>query len=65
MLIRVRYTDDVYDYVQDSSLDELIRKGRIKQFYRAEAWVTIGEEPVRGMGGAAYDGPERRRAVAA
>lgn len=65
MLIRVIYKDDKYDYVQDSRLEELIGSGKIKQFCRSDGWVTVGEDPVRGMGGIVYSGPERRRAVRA
>lgn len=65
MLIRVLYKDNKYDYVQDSRLEELIRSGVVKQFHRADGWVTVGEDPVRGMGGIAYSGPERRRAIRA
>lgn len=69
MLIRVLYKDDKYDYVPDSRLGELIESGRIKQFCRADGWVTVGEDPIRGMAGissrVAYSGPERRRAIRA
>lgn len=66
VLIRVQYTDNKYDYVPDSKLDELIGLGSVKQFHRADGWVTVGEAPVRGMGNiAAYSGPERRRAIRA
>lgn len=69
MLIRVMYTDDKYDYVPDSRLDELIESGKIKQFCRADGWVTVGRDPVRGMGSITgsmgYSGPERRRAIRA
>jgi hypothetical protein len=69
VLIRVLYQDNKYDYVQDSRLDELIESGKIKQFHRTEGWVTVGEDPVRGMtsvtSNIAYNGPERRRAIRA
>jgi hypothetical protein len=65
VLIRVLYKDNKYDYVQDARLDELIRAGKISQFHRSDGWVTVGHDPVRGTGGAIYDGPERRRAIRA
>jgi hypothetical protein len=69
VLIRVLYKDNKYDYVQDSRLDELIGAGKIKQFCRNDGWVTVGEDPVRGMGSitqnVVYNGPERRRAIRA
>jgi len=69
VLIRVLYKDNKYDYVPDSRLEELIESGRIKQFFRTDGWVTVGEDPIRGMGGRGdrigYSGPERRRAIRA
>lgn len=69
MLIRVMYKDNKYDYVPDSRLDELIESGKIKQFCRTDGWVTVGEDPIRGMGSVpdrvGYGGPERRRAIRA
>jgi hypothetical protein len=63
------YEDNKYDYVPDSRLGELIESGKIKQFCRADGWVTIGRDPVRGMSSInsriAYNGPERRRAIRA
>ena len=59
--IRVRYSDNSYDYIADMVLDKLIRVNKIKQFYRysEERWITLGIDPVRGMGGI-YNGSERR-----
>jgi hypothetical protein len=65
VLIRVMYKDNRYDYVQASNLEELIGQGKIKQFHRAEGWVTVGEDPIRGMSDVMYNGPERRRVVRA
>ncbi|MEA3486700.1 MAG: hypothetical protein U9R20_03495 [Thermodesulfobacteriota bacterium] len=59
--VRVRYLDNSYDYIVGMVLDKLIRANKIKQFYRysSEKWVTLGIDPIRGMGGI-YSGAERR-----
>ncbi len=59
MLIKVLYTDNKYDMVKDFVLDELILSDKIIKFYRSNRWVTVGDGPIRGMGGF-YRGPERR-----
>lgn len=43
-------------------LDKLIGEHKIKRFYRysEEKWITVGIDPIRGMGGV-YAGPDRRR----
>jgi hypothetical protein len=33
--------------VDDSKLDDLISSNKIKQFLRADGWVTIGGNPLR------------------
>lgn len=61
MLIRVRYTTGMYDYVSCTLLDDLIRHDKIIQFFRSSGWATIGIDPVRTHNMAsAYTGPERR-----
>jgi hypothetical protein len=62
MVIRVQYNNDVYDYVPDRVLNQQIARKNIKRFYRPseKKWVTVGIDRLRGMGGAAYDGAERR-----
>ena len=59
--IRVRYSDNSYDYIAGMVLDKLIRVNKIKQFYRYSEgkWITIGIDPIRGRGGT-YNGGERR-----
>lgn len=59
MFIRVIYPNNKYDMVKDFILDKLIISGKITKFYRSSGWVTIGQDPIRGMGGN-YRGPERR-----
>jgi hypothetical protein len=41
--------------------NELLSSNEVRQFYRhsEERWVTLGVDPLRGMGGA-YEGPDRR-----
>ncbi|MBT0666077.1 hypothetical protein KI809_17325 [Geobacter pelophilus] len=59
MMILVRYLDGTYDMVMNYHLDDLIRDNRIIGFERANRWVTIGLDPVRGSGGI-YLGQDRR-----
>ena len=61
MIIRVLYQDDRHDYVPAFRLDDLIAEGKINKFYRSDGWVTIGKDPIRGMGGSRYGGPDRRK----
>ncbi|MBN2397625.1 MAG: hypothetical protein JXI32_04535 [Deltaproteobacteria bacterium] len=53
--------DNSYDYIAGTVLDRLIREHRVKRFYRSseERWITVGIDPIRGMGGV-YAGPDRR-----
>jgi hypothetical protein len=62
MIIRVMYYDRKYDMVNASALDKLITSGGILKFYRTEGWITIGKDPIRGLGGT-YNGQERRGQV--
>ncbi len=64
MLIKVMYQNDTYDMVKPFMLDELIAHARIKKFLRASGWVEIGLDPIRGIGGGAYLGKERREEIA-
>jgi len=62
LYLRVKYTDNSYDYIAGTVLDKLIRENKIKRFYRysEEKWVTVGADPIRGTGGI-YAGPDRRK----
>ena len=62
LYLRVKYVDNSYDYIVGTGLGKLIRENKIKRFYRysEEKWVTVGVDPVRGVGGL-YGGPDRRK----
>jgi len=60
LLIKVMYHDNRYGEIESFKLDKLIALRKIKKFLRSEGWVTVGVDPIRGMGGS-YDGPERRK----
>lgn len=60
MRITVKYQNNTVDAIETSLLDELIASHKIKQFLRAEGWVTVGTDPIRGSGGS-YEGPDRRQ----
>jgi len=63
--IRVAYKtkDGNFDYVPGNRLDTLIAQDEISHFFRPEEkrWVSIKFDAVRGEGGDADQGPERRR----
>ncbi len=48
VLIKVRYHDNSYAMVDDTTLDVLISTDRISAFCRASGWVIIGRDAVRG-----------------
>ena len=60
--IEVEYQDGGHAFVDDYSLENLIKSNQIKQFFRPseKRWITIGFDPVRSREGH-YCGMERRR----
>ncbi len=60
MFIRIMYKNGNYDLVKDILLDQLIGSSKVLKFYRSGRWVTVGKDPVRGMG-EIDDGHRRRR----
>jgi hypothetical protein len=63
MVLRIQYRNGNYDYVTVQTLDDLINKGKITQFYRPleKKWIKIDTDPIRRKGSGPYDGPERRK----
>gem|GEM_PF-7011090 len=61
MMLRVQYQNYRYDYVDASTLDKLITRKGIRQFYRPaeERWVNVDSDPIRGLRGA-FSGFDRR-----
>lgn len=61
--IEVKYQDDTHAFVDDYAMEDLIRLGLIKNFYRPSErrWVTIGIDVVRSGRKSSYSGCERRR----
>jgi hypothetical protein len=63
--IRIAYKtkNKDFDYVPGHRLDSLIAEDEITHFFRPaeKRWVSVKFDPVRGEGGDAYQGPERRR----
>ena len=57
-MIRVMYYDRKYDMVKVSALDKLITSGRILKFYRTDGWITMGIDPLRGLGAPTTDTKE-------
>lgn len=47
MLIQVNYTDNRFDYVKDTRLQQLIESREIAGFRRSSGWVTVGVAPLR------------------
>jgi hypothetical protein len=60
MRIPVIFPDHRRAVVSSEDLQELIQTKKIKAFFRSTEYVCIALDPVRGMGGRKYTGPERR-----
>lgn len=60
MMIRVMYNDGRFDVVKQTMLDQLLQMDRVASFKRTSGWAVIGRDSVRGVGGIAYSGPDRR-----
>ena len=60
--VEVEYQDGVHTFVDDYSLENLIKSNQVKRFYRPSEkhWITVGIDPVR-SGKGNYCGMERRR----
>ena len=58
--IKVVYKNGSTDKISPSLLPTLIDAKEIVQFQRSDGWITVGIDPIRGMGGAPYQGVERR-----
>jgi len=63
MKIAVMSHYDSVEYVDARDLKRLIAAGAVLAFRRSDAWVKVGSDPIRGDGGGAYDGPERRNII--
>ena len=60
MMIRVMYSDGRFDLVKQMMLDLLLAKDCIASFRRASGWAVVGRDPIRGVGGISFRGPDRR-----
>jgi len=49
------------EVVPDYVLGELLSRGRVQGFRRANGWVVVGRDPIRQGKNGAYSGEERRR----
>lgn len=58
--IKVVYRNGSRDKIAPSLLPALIDAKEVVQFQRADGWVTVGIDPIRGMGGPPYLGDNRR-----
>jgi hypothetical protein len=63
MKIPVMSHYDSVENVDARDLKHLIAAGAVLAFRRSDKWVKVGSEPIRGDGGQAYDGPERRNII--
>lgn len=58
--INVVYKNGVKDSISPVLLNTLINSRQIERFERSDGWATLGVDPIRGEGGATYQGDERR-----
>ena len=62
MMIRVLCIDKSRGFVEDSNLDDLVRRGIIVAFFRpgSDEWIDVKNNNIRKKSNAMYAGPERR-----
>jgi len=60
MMIRIMYNTGRFDLVKPELLDTLLASERIGSFKRSDGWAVVGRDPLRGVGGMSYRGPDRR-----
>jgi hypothetical protein len=64
VIIRVQYSNNVYDMISEISLQSLIDICKIKTFYcySEKRWIAVGADPIRkhGQNLAPHAGPEKR-----
>jgi hypothetical protein len=62
MVLRVKFENEKYDYVNSDVISDLIKRKQIAMFYRPseKRWIDIRVDPVREERGIFYIGPERR-----
>lgn len=58
--IKVVYKNGLRDKIAPSLLPALIDAKEVAQFQRADGWITVGVDTIRGMGGPPYLGDNRR-----
>jgi hypothetical protein len=63
MLINVVYQNGKYGLIDNSELDELIEKRKIKKFLRSDGWCMLGVDPIRKGPSIDFKVTERRQAV--
>lgn len=63
MKVQVLTHYDMVESVNVRDLRRLIASGEVLAFHRSDGWVKVGADRIRGDGGGAYDGPERRTIV--
>lgn len=60
MKIQILSHYDQIETINVRDLRRMIADGKVMAFRRSDGWVKVGADPVRGDGGAEYNGPERR-----
>ena len=58
--INVVYKNGVKDRISPALLGTLIDSRQIDQFERCDGWAKVGIDPIRGVGGVAFEGDDRR-----
>jgi hypothetical protein len=66
MMIRVLCSDKSRGFVDDSNLDDLVRRGIVVAFFRpgSNEWVDVKNKYIRKKSSAEYKGLERRLSIA-
>jgi len=63
MKVQILSHYDKIESVNVRDLRQLIAAGEVLAFRRAEGWVKVGSDAIRGDGGGDYNGPERRNFI--
>ncbi len=58
--IKVLYKNGATDQIDPALLSVMIDALQVDQFKRSDGWAEVGIDAIRGMGGRAYDGTDRR-----
>ncbi len=62
MLLRVLCSDKSRGYIEDSDLDDMIKRGKVVAFFQpgSNEWVDVKNNPIREKADIGHNGVERK-----